>query len=131
MLPTEAALSAEYGVARGTVRAALALLTDEGLIEVVPGRGRRVAGAAAHEPATAYERVAAHLRERIEASDFTQTGPLPSEAELVAAFGVSRNTVRRAYRHLADAGLVVVRHGSGAFPLGGYSPAGRSSAGGS
>jgi DNA-binding GntR family transcriptional regulator len=118
MVPSEAALTARYEVARGTVRAALALLLDEGHIEVVPGQGRRVTGASAAErPAlTAYERIAAALRDRVEAGEFRPEDSLPSEAALMAEYGVSRNTVRRAYRHLAEAGAVVIRHGAGAFP---------------
>ncbi len=42
MLPSELALAQEHGVARGTVRSAFASLVDEGLVEVVPGKGRRV-----------------------------------------------------------------------------------------
>jgi GntR family transcriptional regulator of arabinose operon len=38
-LPTEFGLSATYGISRGTVRQALSLLADEGLVERVPGRG--------------------------------------------------------------------------------------------
>jgi DNA-binding GntR family transcriptional regulator len=30
-------------------------------------------------------------------------------------YGVSRNTARRAFKVLADSGVVVVRHGVGAF----------------
>jgi DNA-binding GntR family transcriptional regulator len=117
MVPSELALSEEYGVARGTARAALAILAEEGLIEVVPGQGRRVAGSppADQEPVTAYERIATALRTRIDAGEFRAADPLPSEAALMAEFGVSRNTVRRAYRHLVEVGVVVVRHGAGAF----------------
>ncbi|MFE5288192.1 GntR family transcriptional regulator [Nocardia sp. NPDC056611] len=42
-LPAEAALSVEFGVSRNTVRDALALLKDEGLIERAPKIGTHVA----------------------------------------------------------------------------------------
>jgi len=117
MVPSELALVEQHGVSRGTVRSALALLVDEGLIEVVPGQGRRVVGnPTSIEPTTAYERIAAVLRRRLEAGEFRPGDPLPSEAELVAEYGVSRNTARRAYQHLVAAGAVVIRHGVGAFP---------------
>lgn len=117
MLPSELQLAEERSVSRGTVRAALAVLLDEGLIEVVPGIGRRVAdGPPSREPVTAWERVAAGLRVRLDAQAFGTSAPMPSEAELVAEHGVSRNTVRRAYKQLVDEGLVVIRHGAGAFP---------------
>lgn len=117
MLPSEMAIAEERSVSRGTVRAALAMLVDEGLIEVVPGQGRRVVGSAAPgPPATAWERVADALRRRLAASEVSPSIPLPSEKDLVAEFDVSRNTVRRAYRQLVEEGLVVIRHGAGAFP---------------
>ena len=117
MVPSESALVEQYGVARGTVRSALAMLENQGLIEPVPGQGRRVVGESdEHRPSTAYEQIADDLRRRIEAGDFPIDVPLPSEAAIVAEYQVSRNTARRAYRHLADSGLVIVRHGSGAFP---------------
>lgn len=118
MVPSEAVLTRQYDVARGTVRAALALLLDAGLIEVVPGQGRRVVGASPDQRpvATAYERIASALRDRLDAGEFRPDDQLPSEATLMAEYGVSRNTVRRAYRHLAEAGAVVIRHGAGAFP---------------
>jgi DNA-binding GntR family transcriptional regulator len=119
MLPSEQALAREYSVSRGTARAALAVLADAGIVEVVPGQGRRIVGDAAVRPAaTAWEKVAADLRERLR-SDIARASPLPSEAELSAEHGVSRNTVRRAYRQLVEEGLVIVRHGAGAFPAGG------------
>ncbi len=43
MLPTQAALSAEYGVGQSTVRKALASLRDAGLVESVRGWGSFVA----------------------------------------------------------------------------------------
>lgn len=117
MVPSEHALIEQHGVARGTVRAALAALVDEGLIEVVPGQGRRVAGhPSGGEPSTAYARIAADLSRRLDAGEFGADDPLPSEAALVAEYGVSRNTVRRAYRLLVEDGRVVVRHGAGAYP---------------
>jgi DNA-binding GntR family transcriptional regulator len=116
LVPSELALVEQHRVSRGTVRAALALLVEEGLIEPVPGQGRRVVGSSEGRAlTTTYERIAAELRRRIEAGDFPNDSPLPSEADLVAEYGVSRNTARRAYRHLVDAGVVVVRHGAGAF----------------
>ncbi|MDN5916094.1 MAG: GntR family transcriptional regulator [Pseudonocardia sp.] len=116
MVPSELALVEQHGVARGTVRSALALLVDEGLIEVVPGQGRRIVGEPTDgEASTAYERIAADLARRVRAEEFGPNDLLPSEAALVAEYGVSRGTVRRAYRELADEGLVVIRHGSGAF----------------
>jgi DNA-binding GntR family transcriptional regulator len=117
MVPSELALVERHGVARGTVRSALAMLVDEGLIEVVPGQGRRVVGRPVGSvPTTTYERIAADLVKRLDAGEFGPTDALPSESALVAEYGVSRNTVRRAYQYLAEVGAVVIRHGAGAYP---------------
>ena len=115
-VPSELGLAQHHSVSRGTARAALAMIVNEGLVEVVPGRGRRVVGGDADGLlGTEWGRIAASLRARLEAGEFPVGAPMPSEAALVAEFGVSRNTVRRAYKHLVDEGLVVVRHGAGAF----------------
>ncbi|MFC4945653.1 GntR family transcriptional regulator [Pseudonocardia sp. GCM10023141] len=116
LLPSELALVERHGVSRGTVRSALTLLAEEGLIEVVPGHGRRVVGAVETSPTTAWQRIAAALKARLETGDFGPDEPLPSEADIVAEYGVSRNTARRAYRHLAETGAVVIRQGAGAYP---------------
>lgn len=117
LVPSELALAEQHDIARGTVRAALALLVDEGMIEVVPGQASRVVGSVTVVPMdTAWGKVATSLRERLEAGEFAPDMPMPSEATLVAEFSVSRNTARRAYQHLVDAGLVVIRQGSEAFP---------------
>lgn len=42
-VPSEATLQQEYGVARGTVRHAVAVLRERGLVVTVPGRGTFVA----------------------------------------------------------------------------------------
>jgi len=116
MIPSEQALAERHGVSRGTVRSALAMLADEGLIEVMPGQGRRVVGKPTRTiPTTAYERIAADLTKRLDDGEFGPADPLPTESSLVAKYGVSRNTVRRAYQQLAEAGTVVIRHGAGAY----------------
>ncbi len=115
-LPGEEALAAEFGVARGTARSALQELEHDGVIRVVPGRGRFVAGAAQDDGGSArYEHVATYLRALITRSGTKPDTPLPSETELCDELGVSRNTVRRAYELLVDDGLVVRRQGVGAF----------------
>ena len=55
------------------------------------------------------------MRERIKAEEWAPGERLPTEAELVAAYGVSRATVREAIKDLAGQGLVVVRRGLGTF----------------
>lgn len=42
LLPSETQLRQEYGVARGTVRSAVALLRDRGLVVTLPQRGTYV-----------------------------------------------------------------------------------------
>ena len=58
-----------------------------------------------------WRQVAAWLAARI-----TEAGQrLPSESTMQQELGVSRGTVRHAYRYLADQGWVVVVSGKGAF----------------
>jgi GntR family transcriptional regulator len=44
-VPSITGIVQEFGVARGTAVKALALLADEGLVRVVPGKGTFVTGA--------------------------------------------------------------------------------------
>lgn len=53
------------------------------------------------------------LRAEIAAGGLSVGDRLPSEHELSARFGVSRNTMREALRRLQDQGLIVRRQGSG------------------
>ncbi|WP_256256720.1 GntR family transcriptional regulator [Nonomuraea pusilla] len=117
MIPSEAALMAEFGVARGTVRQALAELEREGLVVSQMGRGRRVHGQAAPDvqPSTRYEDVANQLRAAIKAGEFAPDVRLPGEPVLAARFGTARITVRKALELLQQEGLIVVIPSKGRF----------------
>ena len=54
----------------------------------------------------AYEQLAGVLRERITAGDLREGERLPSETALATLAGVSRSTVREAFRTLEQAGLI-------------------------
>ncbi|WP_330257265.1 FCD domain-containing protein [Nocardia sp. NBC_00565] len=61
-------------------------------------------------PKTA-ELVAADLRRRIIRGELSEGDALPSESELTTQFGVSRPTLREAYRVLESESLIVIRRG--------------------
>lgn len=124
-VPSETALSGEFGVARKTVRRALGQLADEGLVATVPGRGRVVV--APGVPAAtlpAYRRIAADLQRVIAAGDLAPGDPVPSEAMLTREYGVSRGTARQALSLLASLGLVQAVPGKGRFVHAATSPHG-------
>lgn len=62
-----------------------------------------------------YRRVKQHVRAGLLRGDWPPGTPLPSEAELVAQFGVSRMTVNRALRELQADGLIQRVQGVGSF----------------
>lgn len=119
LLPSEAALTKEFGVSRNTLRRALSDLEQDGLIKALPGRGRivispddsdRSADSHLH-----YRRIAADLRAQIERGELQPGELLPSEAALTAQYSVSRWTARQALIELQGAGLVEAVHGKGRF----------------
>lgn len=67
------------------------------------------------EGAPAYERIKRIVSERIRAGAWVEGDRLPSEHQLVAALGVSRMTVNRALRELADTGAIMRSAGVGSF----------------
>ncbi|MFJ2568287.1 GntR family transcriptional regulator [Streptomyces sp. NPDC087568] len=66
-------------------------------------------------PGALYQQVAAAIREAILTGEFAPDSLLPSEAQLMARYGVSRPTVRNAIAALRAEGLIDVRHGKGSF----------------
>ena len=66
---------------------------------------------------TLAQRVVAGLKERILAGDLAPGSKLPSEAELIDVYGVSRTVVREAVTRLRAEGLVETFQGRGSFVL--------------
>jgi DNA-binding GntR family transcriptional regulator len=122
-VPSEAALAARFGVARNTLRRALAELDREGLLATIPGRGRIICAPGVQvgevsDVLLGYRRIAADLRGQIERGAYSPGERLPSEAALTRRYGVSRDTARRALGQLRTAGLARVAHGKGWFARG-------------
>jgi GntR family transcriptional regulator len=67
------------------------------------------------DPTPLHEQLTKILRAEIEAGKYGETGMLPSESFLQQEHGVSRGTVRRALKTLADEGLVYTITARGTF----------------
>lgn len=79
-------------------------------------RAAAPASASAPAPVAAlYRQLKAFVLEHISAGTWKVGDKVPSEQQLVARFGVSRMTVNRALRELAQEGLVVRHAGLGTF----------------
>jgi GntR family transcriptional regulator len=62
-----------------------------------------------------YRQIADHLRVAIGQGALSEGDQLPSEAQLVAHYGVTRATARNALRLLQDEGLITAEHGRGVY----------------
>jgi GntR family transcriptional repressor for pyruvate dehydrogenase complex len=62
------------------------------------------------------EDIADRMRELILDGTFPTGEPLPGERQLAERFGVSRGSIRDAFRMLEMIGLLEMRHGQGTFP---------------
>jgi GntR family transcriptional regulator, transcriptional repressor for pyruvate dehydrogenase complex len=62
------------------------------------------------------EEIADRIRRLILDGTFPPGRPLPAERPLAERFGVSRGSIRDAFRTLETIGLLVTRHGQGTFP---------------
>jgi GntR family phosphonate transport system transcriptional regulator len=70
---------------------------------------------AAAEATTAWRRIADEIAAEIAYGTYAVGAALPPTVELATRFGVHRHTVRQAYHHLAELGLVSVEQGRGTF----------------
>jgi DNA-binding GntR family transcriptional regulator len=109
VLPSNRQLRAEFGVADGTIRRALAELDRLGLTVARQGRPRMVAVPGQEPVGTLYERVEQGIRRAI--ADGRHGSVLPSESELAAEYNVGRKTVRQALAELERRGEIVNRRG--------------------
>jgi DNA-binding FadR family transcriptional regulator len=75
-------------------------------------------GEAARRPRTLAQELVQAVGARIRDGRIAPGTKLPTEAEVMAEFGVSRTVVREALSQLQAAGLVQTRHGIGTFALG-------------
>src|ERR1700735_1352395 len=66
-------------------------------------------------PQAKYLQIIESLRQNLEAGRYRNGARLPSEAELMRRFDVSRMTVVKAMHHLQQEGLLVRRPGSGTY----------------
>ena len=62
-----------------------------------------------------YKQIADHLRDAIGRGRLAGGDQLPSEAQLMAHYGVARMTARNALRVLQDEGLITAEHGRGVY----------------
>lgn len=67
------------------------------------------------QPSTAWKRIADDLCLLLENGDMQEGDCLPTAAELATRYGVHRHTVRQAYLHLQELGLVRTEQGRGTF----------------
>ncbi|AMJ61334.1 phosphonate metabolism transcriptional regulator PhnF [Bosea sp. PAMC 26642] len=68
---------------------------------------------AAEDRGTAWRRIADELEAAIGRGDYAVGDTLPASVALAERYGVHRHTVRQAFRHLAERGLVTVARGRG------------------
>jgi GntR family transcriptional regulator len=73
-------------------------------------------------PLSPYLQIANWLRDEILSGRLARGQRVPSETELMAAFGVARMTVRNAKAVLQHEGLIVARQGSGVFVRANWKP---------
>ncbi|WP_433355497.1 GntR family transcriptional regulator [Microtetraspora malaysiensis] len=116
-LPTEAEIGETHGASRLTVRKALAILREDGVIYTIRAEGSYVGPPDApkiREP-WPFEKVAAALREGIVKGGYEPDEVLPSETEMIEEYGMAKKTVRAAVALLREEGWVYTVPAIGTF----------------
>ncbi|MGR6915363.1 GntR family transcriptional regulator [[Actinomadura] parvosata] len=119
LMPSEAELMSEFGVARITARNAIRELREEGAIYTIRGEGSFVGPEEVPREVRSgwvFQTIAEDLAAKVEAGDFEQDVPLPSESQLAQQYDVAKGTVRRALALLRERGLVYTVAGRGTYP---------------
>ena len=106
--------------ARATLRVVPPMRHDAVPRAAAAGPGPAGAPSGAGE-APAYRQLAADLRQAVVAGRYPPGQRLPTEAELVAATRLSRQTVRRAFQELVSEGVIYRVRGRGTFAVPGDS----------
>ncbi|MFB4282099.1 GntR family transcriptional regulator [Nonomuraea sp. MTCD27] len=107
---SEAGIQREFKVARTTARRAIRVLRNQGLVHTRQGEGTFVNVPGQTGPSGRrtpfYRHIAGEIRERIRNRELVACHLIPSEVELVRAYGAARETVRRAIAVLREEGWV-------------------------
>ncbi|GII91341.1 hypothetical protein Ssi02_15720 [Sinosporangium siamense] len=116
-IPSESELVRHYGASRATVRQAVALLREQGLVYTVRTEASYVGPPSAPRvrPAQRCERIADDILGKIQRGDLRPGDRLPTEVEMAAEYGVARNTARAAIALLRDASCVRTQPCKGTF----------------
>ncbi len=114
---SENALAQTFGVSRTPVRGALAVLSNRGLLNVVPRRGYVLNRAVADQDLEPYADFATEddrLVQRMAADRYAGTLPdTVSETDLMRRYGVSRGTLARVLHRMVQDNVIERRSGHG------------------
>ncbi|MEU0567254.1 GntR family transcriptional regulator [Nonomuraea sp. NPDC005983] len=108
-VPSEAALEAEFGIARTTARRVARELRERGLIHTVRGEGTYVGALGVPRQRTTkplYEEIAENIAARIVSGELRPNRRIPPEQTLIREHGVAKVTARSAVARLREQGWV-------------------------
>ncbi|RVX38057.1 regulatory GntR family protein [Nonomuraea polychroma] len=108
-VPSEAALEAEYGIARTTARRVARELRQRQLVHTVQGEGTFVGLLGVprvKETRAVYVVIANDIVARIKRGELRPNRAIPSEKTLMRRHGVAKVTARKAVAHLREQGWV-------------------------